>query len=113
MRKLKVLISAVLVCAICFSLCACGLSEKDAVGTWSGTYVYNGNQFVCAFVLSADGTYSEVTYKNGSLSSAETGTYEVKGGKVFLYEKGGLGSYTEYKYKDGKLVNNGHEFTKE
>lgn len=75
--------------------------------------VYNGSSFSCAFVLSADGTYAEATYKDGSLSSTETGTYEVKGSKVILHENGNMGTSTVYKYKGGKLVNNGHEFTKE
>ena len=113
MKKFKGVISVVLICVICISLCACSITKEKAVGTWSGSYVYNGNQFTSAFVLSADGTYSQATYKNGRLSSAETGTYEVKGGKVILHENGDMTSSTEYEYKNGKLVNNGHEFTKE
>lgn len=98
--------------AICLSLCACGISKDEAVGTWTGTYVYNGSSFSCAFVLSEDGTYDKVTYKDGSLSSAEAGTYEVKSGKVILHKDGNTGNSTVYKYKDGKLVNNDHEFSK-
>lgn len=74
---------------------------------------FNGSSFSCAFVLSADGTYAEATYKDGSLSSTESGTYEVKSNKVILHENGNMGTSTVYKYKGGKLVNNGHEFTKE
>lgn len=113
MKTSRILVAFLLVCAVCFSLCACGISREDAIGTWSGTYVYNGSTFSCAFVLSADGTYAEATYKDGSLSSTESGTYEVKSNKVILHENGNMGTSTVYKYKGGKLVNNGHEFTKE
>lgn len=112
MKTCKILVAAMLICAVCLSLCACGISKAEAVGTWSGSYVYNGNLFSRAFVLAADGTYSEATYKNGSFSDSEIGTYEVKGGKVILHEDGNMGVATEYKYKGGKLVNNGHEFSK-
>ena len=112
MKNYKILVAIILICSICLGLCACGISKHDAVGTWVGTYVYNGNQFSRSFVLSADGTYAEVTYKNGALSDSEIGTYEVKGGKVILHENGNMGTSTEYKYKGGALVNNKHEFYK-
>ncbi len=51
--------------------------------------------------------------KNGELSSAEEGTWEVKGGKVVLHKDGNMGVSTVYKYKGGALVNNDHEFTKD
>ena len=113
MNKIKNIVSIALVCVICLSLCACGIKEENAVGTWSGTYVYNGNTFAVAFVLSADGDYAKATYKNGSFSSTEDGTWEVKGGKVVLHEDGNMGISTVYKYKGGALVNNDHEFTKQ
>ena len=113
MKKIKIMILVALVCLICISLCACGISKEDAVGLWSGTYVYEGNQFACAFVLTEGGDYYKETFKNGSLSSSEIGTYEVKNGKVILHEDGNMGISTEYKYSGGKLVNNGHKFTKE
>ena len=113
MRIFKSFIAIILVCVICLSLCSCGISKEEAIGVWSGSYVYNGNQFSSGFVLSADGTYIQITYKNGNLNSAEEGTYEVKGGKVILHENGDMGISCEYKYKGGKLVNNGHEFYKD
>ena len=112
MRKIRLFIAAILICAVCLSLCACGLKKSDAVGVWSGTYTYNGNQFSCGFVLDQDGSYAKITYKNGSLSSSETGTYEVKGGKVILHKDGKSGVSTEYKYKGGNLVNSGHKCCK-
>ena len=111
-KMMKRLFLIAMVAAICFSLCACGISRDEAVGTWSGTYEYNGNQFAVAFVLKGDGDYSKVVYKNGSLSSAEEGTWEVQGGKVILHENGNMGSSTKYTYKGGALVNNDHKFYK-
>ena len=108
----KRLIAAVLICALCFVLDSCGIKEDEAVGTWSGTYEYNGNSFSVAFVLGADGEYAQVTYKNGSLSSTEDGTWEIDGGKVVLHEDGNTGTSTVYKYRDGALVNNDHKFYK-
>ena len=112
MKIAKKLISIVLVCLLCLSLCACGISEDKAVGTWTGSYVYNGNSFSVAFILNADGNYSYASYKNGSFNKAESGTWEIKGGKVILHENGNVGISTKYKYKGGALVNNDHQFYK-
>ncbi|MBQ1223003.1 MAG: hypothetical protein IIX84_01825 [Oscillospiraceae bacterium] len=112
MKKVKSLVAVVMLCAICLSLCGCGIVEKSFVGTWSGEYEYNGNHFSRAFVLDDDGNYTEVTLKNGSLHDTETGTYEVKGTKLLLHENGDTDVSTPYKIRLGKLVNNGHEFTK-
>ena len=110
-KKMLALSLAVVLC--CLFLCACGISEEKAVGTWSGSYIYNGNSFSVSFVLEPNGEYSEVVYKNGSLSSTEDGTWEIKGGKVIMHEDGNMGSSTVYEYRGGALINNNHEFTKE
>lgn len=112
MRTTKRLTAIILVFAICVCLTACGISKEDAVGTWSGTYEYNGNLFAVAFVLDADGDYAKATYKNGSLSSIEEGTWEIDGGKVVLHKDGNTGVSVIYSYKNGALVNNKHEFYK-
>ena len=106
MKKSKLLIVLALVGIICFSLCACGISREEAVGTWSGTYVYEGNTFAVAIVLSEEGNYGKASYKNGSFNSSESGTWEIKGGKVVLHRDGDMGVSTEYKYKGDALVNN-------
>lgn len=96
-------------------LASCGLSKEDAVGTWTGTYTYNGNTFTVAIILNEDGTYAKATMKNGSLSSTETGDYEIKGNKVILYDDSAVvhhGVSTEYKYKNDQLVNNDHYYSK-
>ena len=66
MKKCRILVSLALVCVICLSLCACGISKDKAVGTWSGAYVYDGNNFAVAFSLSADGECSKVTMRTAS-----------------------------------------------
>ena len=110
-RRGIVLVLVMIMC--CGLLCACGISEEDAIGVWSSTYVYDGNEFSSVFILEANGEYSKETNKNGSLSSTEEGIWEIDDGKVVLYEDGNRGIRTEYQYKNGKLVNNGHKFTKE
>lgn len=112
MKKFRFVVAIALVLSMCVCLCACGLEKSDVVGTWVGSYTYNGNQFQASFVLGADGKYTKITFKNGALSSTDSGTYEVKGKKVRLHSSNGVGGTTEYKYKGGALVNNGHKFYK-
>lgn len=112
MKKFRSFISVILLCAICLGLCACGISEDEAVGTWVGSYTYEGNQFTSSFVLTDDKTYVKVTMKDGALSSTENGTYEIKGNKVILHKDGNMGISITYKYKRGNLVNNDHKFSK-
>lgn len=111
--KMKSLLAILLICAFCLPLCACGISEEEAVGTWSGTYEYNGSSFSVAFVLSANGQYAKAVYKNGSMSSSETGTWEIGGGDVLLHKNGDSSTATRYEYKGGALVNNDHKFYKQ
>ena len=110
--KIRSLVAVVLVCALCFTLCACGISKDEAVGTWSGSYSYEGNAFSVAFVLSADGEYTKLMYKNGAYYKAESGTGEIEGGDVLLHENGNEGVSTIYKYKGDALVNNDHKYYK-
>ena len=112
MRNFKRFISLALVCMLCISLCACGISRDEAVGTWSGTYVYNGSTFAVAFVLESNGDYAKATYKDGEFRSAESGTWEIKSGKVYLHKDGNTGTSTIYKYQGKALVNNDHKFYK-
>lgn len=113
MKKMRAFAVLALVVVMLLSMTACVATEDSVEGTWSGSYVYNGNSFSCAFALDGDGTYAKVTYKNGSLNSAEIGTYEVNLFSVDLHPDGNTGVTTSYDYRFGKLVNNGHEFTKE
>lgn len=116
MTKLKKLTSLLIVMSMLAILCSgCGLSEDDAVGTWSGTYEYNGNSFAVVFALMSDGTYEKITMKNGETSSMEDGDWEVKGNKVTLYDSSAVtyhGQSTVYTYKSDALVNNDHYFYK-
>ncbi|MBO5859980.1 MAG: hypothetical protein J6R20_09440, partial [Clostridia bacterium] len=88
------------------------ISRKEAIGTWSGSYEYDGNSFSATFVLEEDGDYAYLSYKNGSYNKTEGGTWECKGGKVILHEEGNRNISSEYTYKDNALVNNDHYFYK-
>ena len=37
MKTSRIVVALLLVCVVCFSLCACGISREEAIGTWSGT----------------------------------------------------------------------------
>lgn len=106
---MKKVIALLLALALCVALCACGISKEDVVGGWAGSYTYNGDSFSVGLVLTEDGEYSKVIYKNGSPSSSESGTYEIDGDEVVLHENGKSGTSTRYEYDDGALVNNGHK----
>ncbi len=113
---MKKMIYVLLVVCSLMVLCACGsnISREEAIGTWSGAYEYDGNNFAIAFELKSDGNYSEVVYKNGSFSEINTGTWEVKDGDVYTYETGGKyeWDYVKYDFKGDALVNGGHKFYK-
>ncbi len=109
---MKRIFTLILALVLCLPLCACGINKEEAIGTWAGTYVYNGNEYAVTFALSGGGEYVEVMYKNGALHKTEKGTWEISGGKVVLHENGNEGISTTYKYKGKALVNNDHEFFK-
>ena len=112
MKKTKAAIAMIMVVSICLVLVACGISQEEVVGTWSGSWEYNGKLISCAIVFNENGSYAKATLSNGSDTKAEVGTYEIKGGEVRLHPNGDAGSTTAYKYKGGALVNNGHELFK-
>jgi len=110
---MKKTIALILVLVICLSLVACGPSQEDVVGIWTGKWTYEGNTIEKTLLLSPDGTYGALTYKNGALDKLEGGTYEISGKEVELHPDGNTGITTPYDYKRGKLVNNGHELVRQ
>lgn len=112
---MKKFLSLLLVAVLCLSLVGCGLSEEDAVGTWGGTYTYNGSTITVVFELFEDGTYLKMVEKDGNMQDLDMGTYTVEKGllgtKVVL-DSDIDGATTTYEYKNGGLYNNGHKFTK-
>lgn len=111
MKKMRMIVAFALVLSMCLCLTACGVSKDDVVGTWTGTWTYNGNSFAKAFVLSETGTYASTTLKNGAQHKVEMGTYEINGNKVELHPENEMGT-TVYKFKNGTLINNDHVFVK-
>ena len=114
-KKVWIIVSAVAVVCICVcaGLWLGGNKPLEPVGTWSSSYTYNGSEFFSSIVLSDDGTYIKETYKDGSVSSNETGTYEVYEGRVLLYKNGNKTTAMEFTYQDGSLYNNDHKFVKQ
>lgn len=110
---MKKALALFLVAVLCLSLVACAPSKEKLVGTWSGSWTYNGNEFTRTFVLESDGTYTEVMYKNGEYYKTETGTYEIRGRNVDLHPNGDKNQSTPHKYRGGKLYNADHAFVKQ
>ena len=111
--KLVALILTVSLLAVLFA--SCGPSKEDIVGTWTSTYEYKGNTYNAAIVFESSGKYARVTYKNGSISSTESGDYEISGSKVTMYDSSATvthGISSTLTYKSGKLSNSIYTLTK-
>ena len=115
MKKMGRILSLCLVIVmVAGAMTACGIEKEELIGTWSGSYEYEGNQFTVAIVFTAT-QYSKVVMKNGSISSSDVGDYEISGREVKLYASDSLtyhGTWTTYKYSGGQLENNGHYLSK-
>lgn len=109
MKIFRKLISLVLVCILCFSLCACA-TENSVTGTWTDRYIYEGNEFFVTIVLEDNGHYTYVSYKNGDLSKAMEGDWEITGGEVCLYTETGS---IRYEYNGENLVNGSQSLAKD
>lgn len=112
MKFVKSFVTVAVLLAICLSLVACSLSRKDVVGTWTASWTYNGNSIQKTIVIREDGTYTSTIYRNSKHYETETGTYSIDGKELNLHPNGDKGQSTPYDYKNGKLDNNGHKFTK-
>lgn len=86
-------------------------AENVAGAGWQCTYHTGDDKIYTRFVLADDGTYKQIIAKNGLFDHSETGTYEVKGGKLYLYLNGDTNSATAYEPKGENLLNNGNEYT--
>ena len=138
---MKRFICLFLVLCLAFSFCACGgnstdnggdagdggnavgevstqiegskLTSENVVGTaWQCTYHTNeGDKIYTRFWLYEDGTYKQLIAINELFDRYDNGTYEVKGGKLYLYLNGDTSTSTVYEYKNGNLLNDGNEYT--
>ncbi len=87
-------------------LCGCNVSEDNVIGTWTGSYTFNGNSYTVCTIIDASGAYSKVTVKNGLSYTSETGDWEIKGSKIYLYDDSSAvhhGEATVYTYSNGQL----------
>lgn len=109
---MKKTLSVILLVVLCLSLASCAVTKKDLVGTWTGSWTYEGNAIERTIVLEDDGTYRSTIYQNGSFAKAESGVYEIDGNSISLHETGEMG-YSVFDYKGGKLVNGDHKFVKD
>ncbi|MBQ9162425.1 MAG: hypothetical protein IJX74_04025 [Clostridia bacterium] len=91
--------------------CNSTVTVEDVVGLYTGEYEYEENQFYVTIRLNEDSTYLRMIYKNGEFRSQERGDYEIDGSTVRLYDMTS-GAFTEYRYLNGVLTNNGHKFVR-
>lgn len=88
------------------------LTKSNVIRTgWQSRYTENGDEIYTRFILDFDAKYKQIFAINGLFDHSITGTYEVKGGKLYLYPDADPSSPDVYEYKSGNIVNNGHEFT--
>lgn len=112
MRIYRSVVVAIMVVATCALLTGCTLSPEGAIGYWQAKYTEGGSSYVDTIALSDRNEYGRVVYKDGEFIIAEIGTYTLKDNVVTLIKDGQTDSISEYEYTGGKLVNNGHKFTK-
>ena len=113
--SVKIVASVLVLSLFALFIASCGISDKDIIGTWTGEYEYNGNTFNVAIVFESSGKYARVTYKNGAISSTESGEYEIHGSEVIMYDSSALvyhGVSSSLKYKSGKLASSTYTLTK-
>lgn len=117
MKKLGRVLALSLVVAMLLALVTgCSPSVEEVVGTYVGTYEYEGESISVAVVIADDGRYAKAVVKRGEVTSSEVGDYEIKGNKIKLYDSSSAvyhGKYTVYKYKNGTIENNGHKLVKD
>ncbi len=141
MKRVKILLVMVLSLVLCLALVACnapadkdvtnsnaGTNSTNGEGTqiegnkltnetvvdtgWQCTYhTADGDKIYTRFILAADGTYNQIIAINELYDHSEKGTYEVKGGALYLYLNGDTTASIVYEYKNGNLVNSGNEYT--
>lgn len=115
---MKRAISFILATVLLLGLCACGGGKEPAassddgsvVGTWEGSWTYNGADIHRILTICEDGTFSSKTERNGSPSGENSGTWVLSGDLLTLQEPGGI--LTDYDFNGSTLVNNGHEMKK-
>lgn len=114
MKKRICMLSIVITILIITALLnGCGsVSSGDLIGIWSGSWEYEGKQINSSIQFERDGSYVQITYTDGNLSSTEDGTYTIEGKKVLLIDNQ-YGSTSPYNYSNGKLKQNNHTFAKE
>ena len=82
------------------------------IGAWVGDYVYNGNNIHSTYILRTDGTYSEVTTRNGEVVTDEDGTWTFDGKTLTLRSNNNTGFVTPFDYNEATdiLVNNNFDY---
>lgn len=108
--RIGVMLFAVL---LSLQLVACGVKQEDIIGTWTGSWEYNGHAIQATLVLREDNTFSQSSINDGETKDPETGTYKISGSKVVLKFDNEFDGTAEYKFHDGVLTNGNHDLARE
>lgn len=85
-------------------------TKKKVAGIWEGSYEYGGASYTVRLILSEDGGWQKIMYKNGREADWDIGVYTIKGGEVRCWIDDT--SRISYRYLFGKLKNGRHWFSK-
>ena len=113
MKNLLKILPIILVLSISVSfLSSCSVSKSEIWGTWKETNYHNGDYWERYYKFNIDMTYAYLEYKNGEIYDSGTGAYEIRGNKVRIHLHDIPGGWADYKYRNGKLHNGTHEYSK-
>lgn len=113
MKKIRLVAMLMVISVFLMStLSGCGAKEADVVGIWTGSWTYEGNSISKTLIVTPDHEYASEITNSSTGTKYETGIWEIQGGELKLHPNGNKGQTTAYKYKGGKLENNGHKMTK-
>ena len=104
MKKVRI-VSCVLLCLIIsMIIVGCGATYENVVGTWRGSYVYEGNELDRTLIVNSNGNFEYTTYKNGSFSESKSGRWSIESGALILYPSG-ANYQTEFTLSGNTLKN--------
>ncbi len=107
-------IGAIVFLIIVLGMTACGPSvdASQVVGTYKGSWEYNGTEYLVTITLIEAGDYYKTTGIGGSFS-VDDGKFNGNGKRINLHSNNSRVVNSGYEWKDGSLYTNGHKLEKQ